>query len=100
MDYFCADLRCLACESPEKLIDQLPGLFLFTLKKIIRAELSENKQSIQSLTELYDLDAKFERLYLQAFDIYNDCRLKIQEIRMAEIKARSERAFEILNKTK
>jgi hypothetical protein len=74
--------------------------FLFDLKKIIRSELLKNEQNIDTMNELYDFDEKFDSLLKTAFNFYNDCRLKIQDIKMAEIKSRSERAFEIMQKKK
>jgi hypothetical protein len=73
--------------------------FLFGLKKIIRTELLRNEEKSGSLNDLYMLDQKFDTLLRQAFDYYNDCRMKINDIKISEIKARSERAFEIMNKT-
>lgn len=74
--------------------------FLFGLKKIIRKGLLEIYQNNQIISEACIMDEKFDTLYALAFDIYNDCRVKIQEIKMAEIKCRSERAIDILNKKK
>ena len=72
--------------------------FIFDLKKIIRRELSKIEQKSETIDEFYIIDQRFDALYRQAFDIYNKCRRKIQDIKMAEIKSRSERAFEILQK--
>ena len=72
--------------------------FIFDLKKIIRTELSKIEQKSETIDEFYKIDQRFDALYRQAFDIYNKCRRKIQDIKMAEIKSRSERAFEILQK--
>ena len=72
--------------------------FIFDLKKIIRTELSKIEQKSETIDEFYKIDQRFDALYRQAFDIYNKCRLKIQDIKMAEIKSRSERAFKILEK--
>jgi hypothetical protein len=74
--------------------------FLFGLKKIIRTEILRNEEKSESLSDLYLLDQKFDTLLRQAFDYYNDCRMKINDIKISEIKARSERAFEVLNKHK
>jgi hypothetical protein len=74
--------------------------FLFNLKKIIRKELLDSKLNEKIISETCIFDEKFDTLYGLAFDIYNDCRMKIQEIKMAEIKSRSERAFDILKKKK
>jgi hypothetical protein len=74
--------------------------FLFNLKKIIRQGLLDSKQTDQIISEACIMDEKFDTLYALAFDIYNDCRTKIQEIKINEIKSRSERAIENLNKKK
>ena len=72
--------------------------FLFDLKKIIRSELQKCDQKVEAMDELYDIEERFDSLFKKAFNYYNDCRQKIQDIKMAEIKSRSERAFEILQK--
>jgi hypothetical protein len=72
--------------------------FLFGLKKIIRTELIKSEQKTGSLKELYVFDQKVDVLLRYAFDYYNECRIKIHEIKISEIKSRSERAFDILNK--
>jgi len=69
--------------------------FLFDFKKIIRTAFTKSEQEPETLVELADFDQRFDIVLKKAFDIYNNCRQKIQEIKMAEIKARSERAFEI-----
>jgi hypothetical protein len=69
--------------------------FLFDLKKIIRTTYTKSEQKPETLEELVDFDQRFDIVLKRAFDIYNNCRQKIQEIKMAEIKLRSERAFEI-----
>ena len=68
--------------------------FLFDLKKIIRAEILKSEEKTASLNDLYMLDQKFDTLLRQAFDYYNECRMKINDIKISEIKARSMRAFE------
>ena len=72
--------------------------FLFDLKKIIRTELINSDQKDDIITEACMFDEKFDTLFFLAFDIYNDCRTKIHDIKIAEIKSRSQRAFEILQK--
>ena len=74
--------------------------FLFDLKKIIRKELINSDQKDEIITETCLFDEKFDTLFSLAFDVYSDCRMKIHEIKMAEIKSRSQRAFEILQKKK
>jgi AAA+ ATPase superfamily predicted ATPase len=80
-------LRAVQDFSPSKAL-----AFLFDLKKIIRKDLIENNK--QDL--IISVDDKFDTLLGQAFDIYNDCRMKINEIKISEIKSQSRRAFEIL----
>ena len=74
--------------------------FLFDLKKIIRKELINSDHKDEIITETCLFDEKFDTLFSLAFDVYSDCRMKIHEIKMAEIKSRSQRAFEILQKKK
>ena len=72
--------------------------FLFDLKKIIRTELINSDQKSDMFSETCMLDEKFDTLFFQAFDLYNNCRMKIHEIKITEIKSRSQRAFEIQQK--
>jgi hypothetical protein len=74
--------------------------FLFDLKKIIRKELINSDQKDEIITETCLFDEKFDTLFSLAFDVYSECRMKIHEIKLAEIKSRSQRAFEILQKKK
>jgi hypothetical protein len=74
--------------------------FLFDLKKIIRTELTIGNHKGDIFSETCMFDEKFDTLFVLAFDIYNDCRMKIQDLKIAEIKSRSERAFDILKKKK
>ena len=72
--------------------------FIFGLKKIIRTEILKSGEKTGSFSELHILDQKFDTLLRRAFDYYNDCRMKINDIKISEIKARSERAFDIIQK--
>ena len=72
--------------------------FLFDLKRIIRSDITNRNLDEEFMKELFDLDERFESIYKRAFNIYNECRIKIHEIKIAEVKSRSERAFEILRK--
>ncbi len=74
--------------------------FLFGLKKIIRTELINSDQKDDTISETCIFDEKFDTLFILAFDLYNDCRSKIHEIKIAEIKSQSQRAFEIQQKKK
>jgi hypothetical protein len=72
--------------------------FLFDLKRIIRLKMAAIEDRSNLIGELYLFEDEFDRLLKQAFNIYNDCRTKIQEIKISEIKSRSDRAFEIMKK--
>ena len=72
--------------------------FLFYLKNIVRQELADNQQFDIPKTELAEFEDKMDKLTGLAFDIYTDCRNKIFEIRINEIKSQSKRAFELLGK--
>ena len=72
--------------------------FLFDLKKIIRTKLINSDQKGDIFSETCLFDEKFDTLFFLAFDLYNNCRVKIHEIKIAEIKSRSQRAFEIQQK--
>ena len=74
--------------------------FLFDLKKIIRTELKNSNQKGDIFLETCMFDEKLDTLFVLAFDLYNNCRMKIHEIKIAEIKSRTQRAFEIQQKNK
>jgi archaellum component FlaC len=60
--------------------------FILQLKKLIREEL-ENKASINGLSdELRTLESRIDDVALLAFDIYSQCRQKIYELRVNEVK--------------
>jgi len=67
--------------SPSQALD-----FVFVLKRIVRKELeSEIAQNLISAAELWELDARIDRLGLLAFEQYVACREKLYEIRMDEL---------------
>lgn len=72
--------------------------FIFDLKKIIRNELINSDQKDDLFLESTVFDEKLDALFALAFDLYNKCRMKINDIKIAEIKSRSQRAFEIQQK--
>jgi len=60
--------------------------FVIKLKNIIRQELS-GKSSINGLSsELQEFEDRIDDIALQAFDIYSQCRQKIYEMRVSEVK--------------
>jgi hypothetical protein len=74
--------------------------FLFLLKTIVREEIGPTDSLAISSEEFHRFDNKVDDLIKLSFDIYTRCRKKIYEIRIAEIKAQSRRAFQVLEKQK
>ena len=72
--------------------------FVFLLKQAIREELEDEIQEKRILDELLALESQIDKLALLAFDIYMQCREKIHEIRLNEVKAERERAFKLLER--
>ncbi len=66
--------------------------FIFALKKVILEELeSEIRGGQISVEELLEFESRIDNLALFSFDIYTQCREKVSQIRIDEIKKRSER---------
>ncbi len=59
--------------------------FLFELKDIVRAKVKKELSRIKD-QDLFDLDARVDRLALAGFDLYAESRTKLAEIRLAEVK--------------
>jgi len=72
--------------------------FVFPLKRLLREALEEDLRK-DRVTEgdLASLDRRIEELALLAFDVYTECREKIFEIRVNEVKARSHRLLQRAN---
>ncbi len=60
--------------------------FIFSLKKVIRAELDVSNRDPQFQIELADLESDIDQLTLFAFDIYTKCRERLCELRVNEMK--------------
>lgn len=71
--------------------------FVFSLKDAIHAVMSEKKYDNISITELMEFESRIDKLALLAFDSYMQCRDRINEIRVNEIKRKSHFLFERLN---
>lgn len=63
--------------------------FVFLLKQAIREELKEGIHDPGIFDELSAFESEIDRLALYTFDVYVECREKIHEIRVAEIKKKS-----------
>jgi hypothetical protein len=60
--------------------------FVFQLKNIIREQLAGEIEKDNLGRELHELETKIDRLALRAFDNYMECREKLHEIRIREIR--------------
>ncbi|MFC1925824.1 RsbRD N-terminal domain-containing protein [Chloroflexota bacterium] len=69
--------------------DFYPGqaiAFVFLLKKAIRAELEDEKLRKGFFEELSGIESLIDQLASHAFDIYMDCREKIYQVKLDEMK--------------
>ncbi len=85
-------IRALQDFSPHQAI-----AFVFLLKKAIRDEMGGEMERKQLLGEWLNLESGIDKLASLAFDIYMECREKIYQLRVDEVKAERERAFRLLD---
>lgn len=73
--------------------------FVFFLKDLVRDQLAQERGDRASLPagELAEFEARIDRLALLAFENYTECREKLYEIRINEIKNRSHRLLQKAN---
>jgi hypothetical protein len=71
--------------------------FVFLLKKAMLEELGSEIEKEQSFREWVDFETGIDKLACIAFDKYVECREKICELRVKEVKADREIAFKLLN---
>ncbi len=62
---------------------------LLDVKAVVRQIFSAEPASRELLTELAPFDAAVDRLVLQAFDLYMDCRERLYKARIRELKSGS-----------
>ena len=67
--------------------------FIFSLKQILRTRLGPKIVKAQVPDAMQKLDFKLDQIGLIAFDIYMECREKINQIKANESKDRTLRAF-------
>ncbi len=60
--------------------------FVFLLKEAIRAELPKAVGDPRYAAELADVQRRIDQLALAAFDIYCECRQRLYELRLSEVK--------------
>lgn len=69
--------------------------FIFGLKSIIRKELEDEIQQEKISEDLVAFESKIDDLALQCFDIYTQCRQKIFDIRVNEVRNQSSRLLKM-----
>jgi len=70
--------------------------FIFFLKKIINETLGKEIHKKQLYKEMLDLEERIDTMALLAFDVYLNCREKIYELRINELKSQKEFAFRLM----
>lgn len=71
--------------------------FLFLLKRAVREELGGEAGSRRAAPDLSALDSSIDRLALAAFDLFVQCREKICELRVDEVKRNASALLERLH---
>ncbi len=71
--------------------------FVFGLKEAIRAELGEVVGEPGVSSELAELEGQIDRIALAAFDIFVQCRERVYELRVNEVKRRVSWIVEKMN---
>lgn len=69
--------------------------FIFGLKDVIREVLEDEVRQGEISEELVAFESKIDGLALRCFDIYNQCRQKIFEIRVNEVRNESSRLLKM-----
>ena len=62
--------------------------FVFRLKDAVREELGPAATDGRYLSELAEFDARVDRVALAAFDVFVECRERLSELRINEVKRR------------
>ena len=72
--------------------------FVLLLKQAIRDELKKQIREKPVREELSRFDLMIDELALRAFDVYSDCREKIYQIRLNEMRSAKDDAFRLLER--
>ena len=83
-------VRAVQDFSPSKAVG-----FVFGLKKIIREELANELQQNRTSEEWVTFESRIDGLALLCFDIYAHCRQQMADIRVKEVRTRSERLLQM-----
>lgn len=73
--------------------------FFPLLKKVVREELAGEISGSSAVTELLEFESRVDEATLFAFDLYMKYREKVCQIRMNEVKARSDSIIRLLERT-
>ena len=71
--------------------------FVFRLKQAIRAELGTTARDPSWLHELEQLEGQIDRIALTAFDLFVQCRERVSELRVNEVKRRMSWVMDRMN---
>jgi len=71
--------------------------FIFDLKRLVKEELTVDPCESHTANELWRLDQRIDRMGLLALDLYMQCREKLYELRVKEVKNRVGRLIERAN---
>jgi len=90
--------RIIRIRAVQGLLPSRALAFVLDLKKVIRDVLGPEAQNGKvSLEEWRQLESRIDHLALLSFDVYLDCREKIHEIKLNELKNRTYRLLERAN---
>lgn len=73
--------------------------FVFQLKRVIRDVLEKERAEGEYIREFQELERRIDEIGLLAFQIYVQCREDLFEIRIRELRRRSERFVDMINGT-
>lgn len=74
--------------------------FVFLLKRVIREEaLKEDRKNRVSLEELLELESHIDNMALLGLNVFAQCREKLYEVRVNEVKNRTFRLLQMANLT-
>jgi len=72
--------------------------FVFLLKQAVREQLADEIKQAPSFAELLQFESRVDELARLALDMYMKWRDKVHEIRLKEVKARTERMLKMLER--
>ena len=73
--------------------------FIFTLKQAVRGVFKKEIKEKRFREELERFESRIDRLALLAFDTYVQCREKLYELRVKEVKGHRDAAVRMLDRT-